>query len=160
MNYALFSGVICTVPKITLLPGTKKVAVCKFVLGTVDGVDKTGKRKWNYFECIAFNETAEMICRSFDKRNHVSCFGKLQNFNFDDENHTKHFTQILMVEGVEFGDVIKYTRAKVGAHDRDPIFAEIKEMDEIFEKFVSDGFLCVDEKDYYKLALNALDLAG
>lgn len=152
MNYSLISGSVYTVPKMSILPVNEKIAITKFVVASSDWVGVGGKTVWNFFECVAFNDTAQHICEKFDKRNHISLMGRWQNYVFSDNNHTKHFTQIFLVEHADYGDVIKFNRAKAGSMDMNPVVSEISDLNESFNKVVEEGFLCLDEEDYCVLA--------
>jgi hypothetical protein len=164
MNVSILSGRICTVPTLSLIEFEgKQVCVCKYVIAVCNGIYDYTENNANlftdanvdFFECIAFESAARMINRNFAKGSKIICRGKMRNHRFEDANMTKHFTNIFLTEGVEYGDTEavmgKYTGKKKQLEIS--IASDLKELDDLFVKICQEGFLCVDESDYYNIAI-------
>jgi len=162
MNRNTYSGRICSVPKIsTIQLEGKRIRVCKFVIAVFDGVfeylDKTdfSEGKVDFFECVAFEEPAKMIFDNFVKGSKIIVSGKMKNHRFSDVNNAKHYTNILLVEQAELGDteaMLSKISAKKSTTEH-TIVSNLKELDELFLSVCKNGFLCIEEDDYYNIAI-------
>lgn len=101
------------------------------------------KENVDFFECVAFGHAARQLGRPLLKGTKVVVRGQMRNFMFYDANNTAHFTNIVVAEQVEYRDLNNNDLS---------VMADLKENDIIFNKICSEGFLCVDEDDYYRLA--------
>jgi single-stranded DNA-binding protein len=164
MNNAVLGGRICTVPKIRLIRlSDKSINVCSFVLAVVDGVYDAGDGKalenknLDFFECISFADVATMINNNFVKGCKILLSGKFKNFCFADCNKTRHFTQVYVIDHVEFGDTESAFKKDRGNNRTVEcmIEANLKDVFNAYSDVVASGFLCVDEEDYYRLAFNS-----
>ena len=167
MNYIFLTGVVCSVPKVTLVPmtGREPVYTCKLVVASLEINSETGKKDYNFFECIAFEDTAKKINDCYYKGAKINLFGRVRNFRFKDNNNSPHFTQIVLVEHVDFGESKSSQKngkekTKDGMIYDFPIIADLKEMNDLFEKICDAGFLCVDERDYFNIASDNMDIIG
>jgi len=150
------------VPVVSILPlkvdgNVKQLFVCKFVIAVPDGAPE--KKKYNFFECIAFEHTARKINSSFQKGAKIALMSKLVNHLFKDSNNTFHFTNILLVEHAEFGDTesaINKMNVDVKLPDF-AVFADLEEMEKAFNAVCEHGFLCIDENHYYNIASSNMD---
>lgn len=162
MNDTIMSGRVCTVPKLLILPlGEKSVCICKFVIAVCDGLSdyQSGRHyepgKVDFFECVAFDAAAQMVNDNFVKNSKIICRGKMKNHHFEDANKTKHFTNIFLVEYAEFGDtesVFEKNAGKKKALEMS-VVADLNELNQIFDTVCEHGFLCIDETDYYNIAI-------
>lgn len=154
MNYGMFTGVLCTIPSVAIIPIGERdeIFICKFVICTNEYVE--GKIHCDFFECVAFEDTAKAVHDGFRKGVRINAFGKVKNFTFKDANNTPHFTNIVLAEHVELGDNIT-DPPEAGNIS---VIAELKEMDRMYKEVCDNGFLCIDENDYYYIALNNMPL--
>lgn len=161
MNVTMIAGRLCTVPKIKLLELDKKtVRVCKIAVAVVnelfDSMDEAALTEENvdFFQCIAFGNTAKMISDNFVKGARIVLYGKMRNHRFEDANAAKHFTNVLLIEKTEFGDteamVCKISEKR--KHMDLSIMSDLKELYDLYDKVCMNGFLCIDEDDYYSIA--------
>lgn len=164
MNKTILAGRICSIPKIRLLQlEGKTISVCNFTLGVADGVfdipsdeDYYSQDNVDFFECVAFEGTAKMINENFIKGSKILCTGKMKNHFFSDANFTNHFTQVFVLESAEFGD----TEAVFGKYsgDKKPselsIVSDLNRVYSLFKTACNNGYLCIDEDDYYKIAMS------
>lgn len=168
MNYIFLTGVVCSVPSVSLVPitGREPVFTCKLVVASLEVNPETGKRGYSFFECIAFEKTAQKINDCYSKGTKINIFGRVRNFHFKDSNNSPHFTQIVLVEHVEIGETKSDRKGGKDRTGRDknifdfPIIADLKEMDDLFEKICTAGFLCIDERDYFNIASENMDIIG
>ena len=65
MNYGMFTGVLCTIPSVAIIPIGERdeIFICKFVLCTSENVD--GNMQYDFFECVAFEDTAKAVHDGF-----------------------------------------------------------------------------------------------
>ncbi|MGO4970510.1 single-stranded DNA-binding protein [[Clostridium] aminophilum] len=158
MNSVTVSGRICCVPKIRLLQmGGKTVNVCNFTIASVDGMAEDelhNSQNTDFFECICLNREAITINSKFMKGSKILAQGKLKNHFFEDGNKTKHFTNVLLLTHVEFGDT-------ASACDRDQntsldlsIESNVNDIKALYETVCDNGYLCVDEDEYYRIAMD------
>lgn len=161
MTKTMMCGKIVTVPTLSFmsLDGNKQVYVCKFVICSYDGVDFEGEPQFNFFEAMAFEDTAKEIAEKYKQGVKVSVFGKMVNHVFKDANYTSHYTNILLVSDIEYADAVNvvYTKSLAKKNPEDPVEAEIKQMNSLFSRICKNGFLCIDENDYYKIASNNME---
>lgn len=155
MNIVVLNGRLFTLPKISFMQisDSKNIMVCKFVLSVkeqkiqyepINEEDNCIKEHIDFFECIAFEETANLLNHQhFCKGEKIIIRGQVKNFIFNDANRTPHFTNIIVVEQVEYGDADSIDIS---------IAADLERTDAIFKEICKAGFLCVDEDDYYKIA--------
>lgn len=154
MNYSMFTGVLCTIPSVAIIPigEREEIYICKFVICTCENVE--GKIQHDFYECVAFENTAKAVHDGFHKGVKINIFGKVKNFIFKDANNTAHFTNIVLAEHVEMGDYPK----EATETGNTAVIAELKEMDRLYKEVCDNGFLCIDENDYYYIALNNMPL--
>lgn len=163
MNLTITSGRICTVPELTIMSiGDTTVCACKFVLAVCDGLTNYEEGRHydvgdvDFFECIAFGEAAKVINGNFVKGSKIVCRGKMKNHRFEDANKTKHVTNVLLVEYAEFGDtesVMEKPYGKKKALEMS-VIADLNELNRIFEMVCANDFLCINETDYYNIAIS------
>lgn len=162
MNSVVLSGRVCTIPKIKLLQvADKPVSMCVFTIAVADGVFAADNQALldesniDYFECVAFDEAAIMINANFVKGSKIICRGRMKNHVFDDVNGTKHFTNVFLAEQVEFGDTTAAFE-KGGGKKKSielSVVSDLKMIFNTYKKVCENGFLCIDEEDYYKIAM-------
>ncbi len=160
MNNVMISGRICCVPKIRVLNiNGKSINICNFTIATVDDVgenDSHDSTNTDFIECICFDKNAITLNANFINGSKIACIGKLKNHYFEDSNRTKHFTQILVLSQVEFGDTMS-------AFDRNTdkkksvdlsIASNLKDILSLYDTVCENGYLCVDEDEYYRIAIS------
>lgn len=158
MNLGIFCGKIATVPEVKVLPldVDKHAYICKFVLcssrDSIDGI------KYDFFQCVAFDSAAQTISERFNKGIKVTAFGKFVNHVFTDENGTRHLSDVLLVEQIEYGDnvTLPFVRNTEQKDLEKPVSSEIKIMDDMFEEAQNKGFVCLNENDYFDIAASNL----
>lgn len=158
MNYGIFTGNLCTVPSVSIIPIREKeqIFICKFIICTSEIIGD--KKQCDFFECVAFENTAKAVFDGFCKGAKINIFGKVKNFTFKDINNTAHFTNIVLAEHIEFGDSRQLATSETAKNQQGvinfPVIADLEEMDRLYEAVCEKGFLCIEENDYYYIALN------
>lgn len=159
MNSTVLSGRVCTIPKIKLLQiEDQQVSMCLFSIAVVDGVFvpkdyKMEENNIDFFECVAFGESAIMINASFVKGSKMVCKGRMKNHIFEDVNGTKHFTNVFMVEQAEFGDTDAAFEKGGKKSIELSVVSDLQMLFNTYKKVCANGFLCIDEEEYYKIAM-------
>ena len=159
MNMTVLSGRVCTIPKKKLLQiEEQQVSICLFTVAFVDGVFATQDYKMeetniDYFECVAFGEAAIMINANFVKGSKIICKGRMKNHIFNDVNGTKHFTNVFVVEQAEFGDTdAAFEKGRKKSIELS-VVSDLQMLFNTYKKVCENGFLCIDEEEYYKIAM-------
>lgn len=160
MNSFNITGRVFTVPKIRILSiNGQNITVCNFTVAIIDDLDKDNpdnSKCTDFIECICFNDLAMSFNYNFEKGSKIFCSGKLKNHFFEDCNRTKHFTQVLLLTKFEFGD----SKNSLVATDKSVSSADIsfspdvKTVSDLFSIMCDHGYLCIDEDDYYRIAMN------
>jgi single-stranded DNA-binding protein len=156
MNLMTLGGTVCTLPKIKLLNigNEYSVGMCVFSVATISENDK-GESISDFFECVAFGDVAKFIYKNFVQGAKIICSGTMRNHFWNDSNDTKHFTNVMVISHAEFGDTDsvfhKYNGKKKSIALS--IDADINEIYRLYQGVCEKGFLCIDEDDYYKIAM-------
>lgn len=160
MNNLTLTGRVCNVPKIRVLNvGGKTINICNFTIAVADGLapgDKYSQKNLDFFECVCFNESALALNANFIKGAKISCAGKLKNHFFEDANRTKHFTQVIVVLQVEYGDTASVFDKNVDGRKAVDmsIVNDFNEVMALYDLVCDHGYLVIDEDDYYKIAMD------
>ena len=69
-----------------------------------DYVKKGEQRQTDFLDCVAWNNTADLICKYLHKGSQAALSGNLQTRNFEDRNGNKRKVTEINVTGVTFLD--------------------------------------------------------
>ena len=84
---------------------TTGVNVTTFTLAVArDYVKKGEQRQTDFLDCVAWNNTADLICKYLHKGSQAALSGNLQTRNFEDRNGNKRKVTEINVSGVTFLD--------------------------------------------------------
>ena len=61
-----------------------------------------GETSADFINCVAWNKTAEFICKYLKKGQAIALVGRLQNRSYDDINGNKRYITEVVVEETEF----------------------------------------------------------
>ena len=61
-----------------------------------------GNRQTDFLCCVAWNKTAELICKHLSKGSKAGVSGSLQSRTWDDADGTRHYVTEVVVDEVEF----------------------------------------------------------
>lgn len=73
--------------------------VAKFSVGVTR---KFNKDVTDWFDCVAFGKTGEIIARYFTKGNQIALQGEIQFGSYEAQNGTKRYTTTLVVNSFDF----------------------------------------------------------
>lgn len=158
MNCFFVSGRVVTEPTSSFLKND--IFIVKFCISTAAdymflGGEKVEKPHYNFFQCVAFGDVAKQIVEYFDNGTKVSMQAVVENFPFKDSNGTPHFTQILLVNQIEYNDnATQSFKLAPRKKNMDKVMvSELSEIDSLYKDVCENGFLCIDESDYYNMAI-------
>ena len=113
-------------------------------------------QRYNFFQCVAFGEAAKQIVKYFEKGVKISMQAVVENFPFKDSNGTPHFTHVLLVNQIEYNDNASQSfKLAPRKKNMDKVIAsELERIDALYKDVCEKGFLCLDESDYYNMAIS------
>ena len=81
------------------------IPVCSFSIACDRGFkNANGERETDFFDCVAWRQTAEFVSRYFTKGRMTVVEGRLQNRDWTDKEGNKRRTTELIADNVYFGD--------------------------------------------------------
>lgn len=100
LNKAILQGRFTDRPELKHTKNDK--AVVDFSLAVEESRTVNGERNVNFFKCKAWGNTAEFICKYFEKGQQIIVDGRLSVNNYTDKDNIKHTNVFIVVEGVNF----------------------------------------------------------
>ena len=64
--------------------------------------DQNGDKKADFFDCVAWRQSADFVCQYFKKGKPIAIVGSLQNRSWDDQNGNKRYKTEVIVEEINF----------------------------------------------------------
>lgn len=120
------------------------VSVCRFTVAVNRKFKnkQTGEFEADFFPCVAWRQTAEIVSRYWNKGKMIAITGALRTGSYQDKNHpdVTHYTTDIMVDNVEFcGDKADNTNIVQKAQKAGiPVQQEYADLSD-FEEILSDG---------------------
>ncbi len=99
MNNVVMVGNLTREPEMRFLAGSGK-AVTKFSIAVNREFSK--EKEVDYFNIVVWGKTAEHCAKYLSKGKKVGVVGNIRNNNYEDKNGTKHYTQEINANSVEF----------------------------------------------------------
>lgn len=96
MNKVLLIGRLCADPELRMTNNGKSVTT--FALA----VNRQGGKETDFLDCVAWEKTADFICKYFAKGNPIVIEGAIQTRNYNDKDGNKRKATEITVRGVEF----------------------------------------------------------
>lgn len=163
MNCFFVTGMIITEPSSTFLrtKSSEELFMVKFCLSVANQYLNLEKKddsapKYNFFQCVAFGDVGKKIVECYVKGIRVSLQALIHNFLFKDSNGTPHFTDVLLVNQIECVDdsnaIFKIASKRKSINK--VLVDEISSIEKEFEEVCELGFLCINENDYYNIAIS------
>ena len=95
--------------RLTRDPEQKKTqsgtAGCSFSIACErDFKNANGEKETDFFDCVAWRQTAEFVCRYFAKGRMIVLEGRLQNRDWTDKEGNKRRSTEIIVDVARFGD--------------------------------------------------------
>ena len=102
-NRVILVGNLVADPELKTTPnGT---SVTRFRLAVNRNFTRTGEQpKTDFFDVVAWRQTAEFVARFFTKGRPILVSGQLQNNNWTDNNNVKHYSVEIVADEVTFVD--------------------------------------------------------
>lgn len=165
MNKIFETGRMISEPKLEYINlGEKNIFVSRFCIMVTNDVfsaeDMPEKDRQDYFECIAFDDAAARIVDCFPRGAKINLVGLLKNHLYEDSNRTKHFTNVIVVSEVEFGDTPSSQMRVVGKKKARPDINIVVDLEDALSKYqelCDEGFLAINEDDYYNIAMSNME---
>lgn len=97
---------IILIGRLTADPELKQTASGKTVTSFNIAVDRrfSNEPKADFFPCVAWNKTAEFVCRYFGKGRKIAIEGRLETRTWQAQDGTNRYATEVIVEAVEFAD--------------------------------------------------------
>ena len=104
MNKVILLGRLTADPELRYTSGTN-IPVCRFRLAVDRPYQMAGEdRQADFFNIVAWRNTAEFISKYFRKGVRVLVEGSLRNNDYQDSNGIKHYSMEVQAERVYFAD--------------------------------------------------------
>lgn len=78
------------------------ITMCKFSIAVDRPVRQGEEKKADFFDCVAWKNTAEFISRYFSKGKLIHIDGRLQKDSWTDQNGQKRYNVVVVAENVTF----------------------------------------------------------
>ena len=101
MNLVVFVGRFTSDPEIRR-NGDKTIG--KFSLAVSRKFKREGEADADFFNCVVFGKTAEFLEKYFHKGMKAVVTGELRNNHYTDTNGTKHYSEQVVVNNIEFAE--------------------------------------------------------
>lgn len=81
------------------------ISSCRFSVAVDRGYKSAnGEKQTDFISCHAWRQTAEFVGKYFSKGKMIIIEGSLQNNNYTDKNNIKHYSYVVKVDNVSFGE--------------------------------------------------------
>lgn len=100
MNKLILIGRLTKDPEIRM---SGSVTIAKFSLAVDRRFKRDGEPEADFFNCTAFNKTAEFIEKYCKKGMKMALEGRIQNDNYEKDG-VKHYGVTVIVENIEFAE--------------------------------------------------------
>ena len=100
LNKVILQGRLTAIPELMHTKTDK--AVVHFSIAVEDNHSVNDEREVNFFNCEAWNKTAEFICKYFEKGQQIIIDGRLKTSTFTDKDGNNRKNVYVVVEGVNF----------------------------------------------------------
>ena len=100
--------------------------------------DENGNREADFISCVAWEGTAETICKYFEKGNRIGISGRIQTGSYDKSDGSKGYTTDVLINNIDFID----TKDKSLNDDKN---SEIVEENDPFKDFGDEITLTDDD---------------
>ena len=102
MNKVIIMGRLTKEPEIR--ETASNIMVASFTLAVDRRTGKQGEKQADFFNCVAWRQTAEFMRNYIHKGTRIAVSGRLQNRNWDDAEGKKHYATEIVADEVFFAD--------------------------------------------------------
>ena len=100
LNRVMLQGRLAEVPE--LKHTANGTAVVRFSIAVEDSIETNGERKTYFFTIQAWQGTAEIICKYFDKGQQIIVEGRLVTKTYTDKNDVKRKDVYVVADKIHF----------------------------------------------------------
>ena len=118
MNKVVITG--RTTKDIELKVTTSGTNVATFSIAVKRAYKGNGEQESDFFECVAYSKTAELISKYVKKGDMVGIDGRLQTRNYTNKDGRKVYVTEIIVENVEFLQTKKQGEQNATVEETDP----------------------------------------
>lgn len=102
-NRVILVGNLVADPELKTTPNG--ISVTRFRIAVNRNFTRNGEQqKTDFFDIVAWRQTAEFVARFFTKGRPILISGQLQNNNWTDNNNVKHYSVEIVADEVTFVD--------------------------------------------------------
>ena len=102
-NRVILVGNLVADPELKTTPNG--ISVTRFRIAVNRNFTRNGEQqKTDFFDIVAWRQTAEFVARFFTKGRPILISGQLQNNNWTDNNYVKHYSVEIVADEVTFVD--------------------------------------------------------
>lgn len=101
LNKIMLQGRLTDTPELKNTPSG--VSVTSFSLAVERDFAQNGKKETDFINCVAWRNTAEFICKYFEKGRMLIACGSLQTRSYKAQDGTKRNVWEVVVDSVNFG---------------------------------------------------------
>ena len=102
-NRVILVGNLVADPELKTTPNG--ISVTRFRIAVNRSFTRNGEQqKTDFFDIVAWRQTAEFVARFFTKGRPILISGQLQNNNWTDNNNVKHYSVEIVADEVTFVD--------------------------------------------------------
>lgn len=103
INKVIIMGRLTADPE--LRQTTTGISSCNFTVAVDRGYKSAnGEKQTDFIRCQAWKQTAEFVSRYFSKGRMIIVEGSMQNNDYTDKNNVKHYSFVVNVVSVHFGE--------------------------------------------------------
>ena len=101
-NKAILIGNLTSDPE--LRQTQSGTSVCRFSIAVNRRLDSAGERKTDFFDIVAWRQSAEFVRRYFSKGKPIVVCGRLQNNHWTDQQGNKRYSTEIIAEELAFAE--------------------------------------------------------
>ena len=137
MNKVIIMGRLTRDPEMRQTPSG--VTVCRFSIAVNRRFAKEGGQNADFINCTAWRQTADFICKYFQKGSMISVVGNLQSRSWENQEGKKQYATDVVVDEVYFTG----SKSESGTQGGDG-FVQPHQKDDAFGDIDSMGFQTID----------------
>lgn len=102
MNKVVLMGRLVADPVQRFANNNQNTMIVTFRLAVNRRFNNNNEQQADFFNCTAFNKTAEFISKYFKKGQQILIEGRIENNNYTDSSGTKKYETRIVIEQVDF----------------------------------------------------------
>lgn len=80
------------------------ISNCRICIAVNRPYQKDKEQEADFINVVAWRQTAEFICKYFQKGSPITVIGSMRNNNYTDSNGVKHYAMDVQADNVNFGE--------------------------------------------------------